>query len=112
MHTERQEIIERYKKIVRNWNESETLIKLFPEKYEEICAKLVALENGASYKIYDAKLDMMRDIMVGICRIQQAHDGTGRALKDWQNDEYEEKTDVLQFVNIILKNKGLERGKQ
>lgn len=42
--------------------------------------------------------------------MQQAHD-TGRVLKDWKDDEYEEKTDILEFVNTILKHNGLGKGK-
>lgn len=104
----KEELIQRYENIVERWNDDGDLIRLFPEKYEEICAKLQALRNGAEYRIYDAReemKDMVMDMGAKIRDIQQMYDGSGRTLKDCKKSKYEYKTDIPDFVDKIIENK-------
>ena len=104
----REELIKRYENIVERWNNDGDLIRLFPEKYEEICMKLQALKDGAKYRVYDATYevaDMVMDMGAKIRDIQQMHDGTGRVLKDYKKSKYKYKTDIPDFVDKIIDNK-------
>ena len=56
----REELVQRYENIIKRWQDSDNLIRLFPEKYNEICLKLELLKSGAEFKVYDA------DISVGV----------------------------------------------
>lgn len=104
----REELIKRYENIVERWNNGGNLIRLFPEKYEEICMKLQALKDGTKYKIYDARdevKDMVMDVGAKIRDTQQMYDGTDRTLKDCKKSKYEYKTDIPDFVDKIIENK-------
>lgn len=104
----REELIKRYENIVERWNNDGDLIRLFPEKYEEICMKLQALKDGAEYRIYDATyevVDMIMDMGAKIRDTQQMYDGSGRVLKDCKKSKYEYKTDIPNFVDKIIEDK-------
>lgn len=106
----REELIERYENIVKRWQDSESLIRLFPEKYEEICMKLEGLKAGADYRVYDATyevLDMVADMGAKIRDIQQTDplDETRGVVKDHNKSSYEYKTDIGDFVDSITKDR-------
>lgn len=51
----RKELIQRYENIIKRWDNdpNQTLKRLFPDKYRDICAKLQGLRNGAEYRVVD-----------------------------------------------------------
>ena len=99
----RLEIIKRYEKIIEKWNDDETLIKMFPEKYREICLKLEALKAGIPYTITDVTKESIQDMGAKICGVQQTYDKRNRLVRDFRNCNYEYKTDIPKFVDRITR---------
>ena len=103
---ERQDIINRYESVVKKWNTDGDLIRLFPEKYKEICMKLQALKNGVEYTITESiTKKLVEDMGAMIWGIQQCNplDANGGVVKDIKNSNYEYQTDIPEFVGKIIK---------
>lgn len=106
----REELIQRYKNIVKRWQNSDNLIRLFPEKYNEICLKLELLKSGAEFRVYDARIDvanMIMDLSDKICRGQQLDrfDNSKGLVGDHRKSDYKPKTDIGNFVETIIHSK-------
>ena len=71
----REELIERYENIIRKWDSCprQTLKRLFPEKYEEICTKLQALKDVAEYHVVDLTKEYIAAGGVLVCGAQGLH---------------------------------------
>ncbi len=103
---ERQDIINRYESIVKKWNTDGDLIRLFPEKYKEICMKLQALKNGVEYTITESiTKKLVEDMGAMIWGMQQYNplDANGGVVKSIKNSNYENQTDIPEFVDKIIK---------
>lgn len=102
--TDRQELIKRYENIIKRWNDSDNLKRLFPGKYKEIHIKLEALKSGVPYRVYDATdelKDMIIDMGAKIRDVQPLFDGS--MLGDKVKSNYKYKTDIPDFVDEIIK---------
>lgn len=87
----RQEIIDRYERIVERWNKDGELIRLFPSKYKDICRKLEGLKNGAKYTVKNVTKDVIMDVGARICRVQQTYGINNRMVRSFKKDNYEYK---------------------
>lgn len=101
----RQEIIDRYERIVERWNKDEELIRLFPDKYKDICRKLEGLKNGAEYTVKDVAKDAVMDAGARICGAQQTGGINNRMVRSFKKDNYEYKTDFPEFIDKCVVNK-------
>ena len=101
----RQEIIDRYERIVERWNKDGELIRLFPDKYKDICRKLEGLKNGAEYTVKDVAKDVVMDAGARICGAQQTGGINNRMVRSFKKDDYEYKTDFPEFIDKCVVNK-------
>lgn len=101
----REIIIERYEKIIENWDNPDSRLKeLFPEKYEDIKLKLYLLKCGFPYKVYDATdevKNMVTDMFVKMCSVQKID--SDKTLGEVKENNYEYKTIVPRLVDEIIK---------
>ncbi len=79
---ERQEIIKRYEKIVKKWDSDpeQTLKRLFPDKYKDICMKLKCLQSGVEYTVTDVTKECVSAIGALMCGAQKMDIGGKRTI--------------------------------
>ena len=98
----REEVISRYENIVKRWNESKDLIRLFPDKYEDICRKLEALKNGMEFSVKYMTKEVVMDMGAKLCGVQQAYGAKNKMVREYKNDDYRYETDIPYFVDRCI----------
>lgn len=101
----RDEVIRRYQNIVKRWDEDNTLIKMFPDKYKEICDKLRALQDGHEFTQTDVTRECIMDMGAKIRDIQQLYGGKDGVLSDYSKAKYQYETDIPKFVDRVIFDK-------